>query len=98
VEDLFLLLTEPLFDVAAHLFGEALNLTGFQLDASITAQIFSRLLEGGLTAGPGHQSTHPRRIGSVNDVQSLVIRETALMALLALKKGPEEGKAAQGGY
>ena len=87
-------MTEPLLDVAAHLFGDAFNLTWFQFDTRIAAQIFSRLLEGGLTACTGHQSTHAWGIASVDDVQAFVIREAALMALLALIKGPEEGKAA----
>ena len=94
---MLLLLTEPLFDLAADLFGDSLNLARFDLDSGIAAQIFGRLLEGCLAARTSHQSTHAGRIGGVDNVQALVIGETTLVALFALVKGACERDRSQGG-
>ena len=97
MHDLLLLFGEPLFDLPAHFFSDSLDLPGFDPQPSVAEQVFGGLLELRLAAGPCHEAAHPRRIGRVDDVQTFIIREAALAALLALIERASEGNRSQGG-
>jgi hypothetical protein len=77
--DVCLFFGEPLLDLPPHLFGNPLDLAGFQLQTSVAEQIFGSLLELGLAARPRHEAPHPRGIGGIDDIQTFVIGETSFM-------------------
>src|SRR5260221_8766324 len=95
--DLLLLLAEPLFDLAGHLFGDPLNLPRLNFQAGVAMQILGGLLELGLAARPGHQPAHPGRVGGVDDIQPFIVWKACLMAGFALIEGAPEGHPTQRG-
>ena len=49
----------------------------------------------GEAARARHEPTHPGRIARLDDIQSLVVGEAAVVTLLALVEGPTEGDLPQ---
>ena len=56
------------------------------------------MLELGLAARPRHEAADPGGVGSIDNVQTLVIGEASEVALLALVKRAGEGHRSQGGH
>ena len=87
LQDAFLFGRPPLFDLAAHLFGHPLDFPGFDGEPRVAAQIFGGLLELRLATRSRHESAHAGRIGGLDDIQKLVVRETSLGLLYCFGGG-----------
>ena len=87
LQDAFLFRREPLLDLAAHLLGHSLDFPRFHREPCIAAQIFGGLLELRLATRSRHESAHAGRIGGLDDIQKLVVRETSLGLLYCFGGG-----------